>query len=303
MKKIILLICISLFFLSACSSSITDEESEISDSSSVTSSDNQGIFEGNDNSINKTIASDSSNIDETMTNDVMNESSWEHFSSIYPTVTYDDIKSGIFPDQYVILPVTIESAEYNELMNWMECDAWFSHENTYQKDNLTFDLDNFNLDTSDPKTIKSEDNIDICVYVNKDNSFGGDIISFNMNDNSFTLDEIQNTFKRNCQPLNYTDILRNPDSVKGTTFSLSGSVFQIIKQEDNIVEFLLYTGFADEYVKILYFYKNEDARILENDKLTVYGTFYVLYDYVSTLGTNHTIPQISAEFIENNSIQ
>lgn len=252
----------------------------------------------NNNLSNETVESN-----KTTTNTITNKYSWEYLSSIYPYATYDDIKSGKYPDQYVILSATIESAEYNDLMNWMECDAWFSHENTYRKDNLVFNLDDFNLDICDPSIIKPTDNIDICIYVNKDNSFGTDIISFKINDSTLTLDDIQTAFIENCQLLNYTDILRNSDSLWGATYSLSGSVFQITKQEDTYVEFLLDTKSKEEYVYVLYFYKDGDPKILENDELTIYGTFYKLFDYVSPLGTNHSVPQISAEFIENYSLE
>lgn len=251
---------------------------------------------------NNNLPNEADESNKTTTNTITDKYSWEYLSSIYPYATYDDIKSSKYPDQYVILSATIESAEYNDLMNWMECDAWFSHEKTYRKDDLVFDLDDFNLDICDPSIIKPTDNIDICIYVNKDNSFGNDIISFKINDSTLTLDEIQTTFIEDCQPLNYTDVLRNPDSLWGTTYSLSGSVFQITKQEDTYVEFLLDTELKDEYVYIFYFYKDDDPKILENDELTIYGTFYKLFDYVSPLGTNHSVPQISAEFIENKSV-
>lgn len=297
---LILLSIILISFLFSCGTS--SDESASSNVSSVTSLDSQdGIEEENSpiESSSSTSSAENGSISDTATD----EYSWEHLSSTYPYVSYDEIESGKYPDQYVILPVIIESSEYNNLTNWVKCDVWLSHETTFRKNDLVFDVDDFNLDTCDPRTIQPTDNIDVCIYINKDNSFGTDIISFNKNDSLLTLDEVQNTFRENCQPLNYTDILRTPDSFFGMTYSLSGSIFQITKQKDSIVEFLLNTGSNDEYVYVIYFYKDGESKFLEGDELTIYGTFYILYDYVSVLGTSHSIPQISAEFIENNSVK
>lgn len=231
------------------------------------------------------------------TAEYQDENAWEYIIANYPYATYDEVKTGSYSEQYVILSTTIDSPEFSSIMNWISCDAWFEHDQSYITDNITFYCDE--LPGYSPQDLSSGDNIDICFYINRDNSFGNKIKGFSKNNNTITLDSIYESFKNNCSELDYNNLLRSPDDFISKTFSFSGSVFQIIKQEDIYVEFLLYTGADDEYIHINYSYKDADVRILENDELTIYGTYYKMYDYVSLLGSNHSIPHIYAEFIDN----
>ena len=227
----------------------------------------------------------------------INENSWDYITTNYPHVTYDEIKTGNYNDQYVILSVVIDNVEYIDVMDWVDCDVWFFSKQSYYSESAYFECDE--LQDYNPQLLESGDNVDICFYIYSDSSFGGNIKGFSKNEESVDLDFIYNSFKDNCSPLDYESILRNPDDFWGCTFTFSGTVFQVIKQDDSYVDFLLFTGHNNEYIHIYYLYKDNDSRILENDELTIYGTFYKLYDYVSMLGTNHSIPEIAVEFIEN----
>lgn len=227
----------------------------------------------------------------------VNENSWDYIVSNYPYVSYDEVKNGNYNNQYVILPVIIDNVEYFDTSDWVTCNAWFFHDQTYIPDNITFQCDEL-LDYS-PKSLVSGDNLDICFYINKDSSFGFDIKGFSKSEETITLNSIYDSFKENCSPLDYKSILRSPENFSGCTFTFSGTVFQIIEQDNDSLEFLLFTGSDDEYIHIRYCYKDNDFRILENDEMTLYGTFYKLYDYVSMLSANYSIPDIVVEFINN----
>lgn len=282
MKRIKLFFLITAIFLFGCGST-KDSPSDITDTASPT------VF--------LPLAPENTTPEPQATAEYQDENTWEYIIANYPYVTYDEIKTGSYSKQYVILSTTIDSPEFNSITNWVSCDAWFEHDQSYITDNITFYCDE--LPDYTPQDLSSGDNIDICFYINSDNSFGNKIKGFSENNSTFTLDAIYESFKNNCSDLNYNEILRNPDEFRGKTFTISGSAFQIIKQEDSQIEFLLYTGADDEYIHINYSYKDADVHILENDELIIYGTYYKMYDYVSLLGSNHSIPHIYAEFIDN----
>ena len=126
-----------------------------------------------------------------------NEITWEYAINEYPQSTYEEIESGTYSNQYVILSCVIESAEYSDLMDWVRCDVWFVYKDIYKLNDIFFKCDT--LKKYNPKALQPGDNIDICVYVNIDNSFGNDIISFTHNDKTLTLSEIHD-----CVPVNFT---------------------------------------------------------------------------------------------------
>lgn len=177
MKRCCILILCCTIFLSSCSEN-EQEKSSIYTPSSESKTDN----------------SLHTNMDEPDTS--TNEITWELATNEYPYSTYEEIKSGTHSNQYVIISCVIESAEYSDLMDWVECDVWFAYKDIYKSNNIFFDCKE--LASYNPKSLKSGDNIDICVYVNVDNSFGSNIISFSKNDNNITLSEIHN-----CVPVNF----------------------------------------------------------------------------------------------------
>ena len=56
-------------------------------------------------------------------------------------------------------------------------------------------------------------------------------------------------------------------------------------------------------IHLKYFYKDSEPKMIEGDDITVYGTFYYLYSYLTVAGTKKTIPSITAEFIDNHNVQ
>ncbi|MBD5509939.1 MAG: hypothetical protein HDR08_01565 [Lachnospiraceae bacterium] len=230
------------------------------------------------------------------TSDV-DDCSWNFIVNNYPLVTYDEIKTNNFNGQYVIISATIDTVEYFASMNWVDCDVWFLHENSYIRNSITLQCDE--LISYSPKSLQPGDNIDICFFINVDSSFGFNIKGFNPNDNSISLEDIHNSFKQNCSPMDWENVMRNPDELWGTTYFFTGTVFQVISEQDNRTELLISTD-KDKYIHVSYIYKDSESKVLENDTLIVYGTFYKIYKYTSVLGTNQRVPSIVAEFIDIN---
>ena len=293
MKKLFLLslTALSILLLPSCSSGVSQEEydSLLSENTSLKSKvESLPSGDPSNDTLEEQSSDESSDI---------KDNSWDFIVNNYPLVTYDEIKANSFNEQYVILPATIDTVEYSKTLNWVSCDVWFDHNNAYVSDNITFHCDE--LSNYSPESLQIGDNVDICFYINADNSFGSTIKGFEKNDSLISLDEIYNSFKQNCTPMDWESIMRSPESFWGTTYSFTGRVFQVISSRDNYTELLLSTS-NDEIIHVSHFYKENDLKILEDDTLTIYGTFYKLYEYTSVLGINQSVPSISAEFIDIN---
>jgi len=56
-------------------------------------------------------------------------------------------------------------------------------------------------------------------------------------------------------------------------------------------------GRYDDVVYVIYYRGSGEARILEDDKVTVYGTSKGLYTYETVMGAEVTIPMILADSV------
>lgn len=286
-KNFLILLLLLTIYLTACSNNTLQNSTETAPKTmqeqTEVNPEQESAWAEQEPSSNET-----SNID---------DCSWDFIVNNYPLVTYDEIKSNAFNEQYVILSTTIDTVEYFEPMNWVDCDVWFLHGNSYICHSIKFQCDE--LIGYSPESLQSGDNIDICFFINIDSSFGFNIKGFHPNDNPISLEDIYNSFKQNCFPMDWDNAMRNSNELWGTTYFFTGTVFQIISEQDNRTELLLSID-TDKYIHLSYTYKDSEPKILENDTLTVYGTFYKLYKYTSMLGTNQSVPSIVAEFIEIN---
>lgn len=227
------------------------------------------------------------------TSDKTKNHSWQYLTQNYQVTSYDKIKSGSYPGQYVIVSCVVENVEFYNFSDRIECDVWFKSNDSFLCDNISFNGDE--LDGYDPKSLMSGDNIKICVYVERDNSFGSTIIGFSKEENFITLSDIHNTFKENCKSFDYEQVQSNPKALRGTTYILSGITKQIVTEDTSHIEFILSTV-NDEFVYI-YYKKPNKGFVLPQGSFKIYGTFYLLknVDYYKN------IPSISAEFIESST--
>lgn len=97
--------------------------------------------------------------------------------------------------------------------------------------------------------------------------------------------------------LEYKGVSRNPDEYTGKYVKFDGKVLQEM-QDDDILSFRIATkGNYDNVVYVIMKMPENYSRILEDDKVTVYGAYADLYSYTTVMGATVTIPLILADMI------
>lgn len=124
---------------------------------------------------------------------------------------------------------------------------------------------------------------------------------------TLTEEEIRENYKANCASYSYAEISRNPGEYDGRQAKFTGEVIQV--QQQKVADRLLYVlrvdvtkvrwGY-DDTVYVTYSTSESDARILEDDIITMYGTLTGEKTYETVMGASVTIPSFSAEYIDIN---
>lgn len=178
-KKCVILMLCSALFLSGCGATGAESASETT-----------SVYSDESNNEKEKVQENNSSESEQSDNN-----SWDYVSSIYPFVSYDDVKAGKYNNQYVILSAIIESTDYSDITKWLKCDVWFSHDDSYVCDDITFKCED--LQGYSPTELKPGDNIDVCFFINADSSFGFTIKAYNLNNNQLSLEDIYSSFSEN----------------------------------------------------------------------------------------------------------
>lgn len=100
------------------------------------------------------------------------------------------------------------------------------------------------------------------------------------------------------EKLDYKAIARNPDSYDGTMIKFDGKVLQVMESDLYNVYRIASKGNYDNVVYVKYILPKGSPRILEDDKVTVYGKCTGVYTYETVRGDEITIPSCWAERIE-----
>lgn len=82
----------------------------------------------------------------------------------------------------------------------------------------------------------------------------------------------------------YSDVARNPDAYKGKEIVFSGKALQVVEGSTENHLRVATDGRYDDVVFVGYDPKMMTSRILEDDRVTLYGTCIGLYSYESTMG-------------------
>lgn len=100
--------------------------------------------------------------------------------------------------------------------------------------------------------------------------------------------------------ITYDQLARNPENYKGEKIKFTGKVLQVM-ESDYKVEIRLATskGYND-VIYCTYSPNIVSSRVLEDDRITVYGTSSGTITYQSTLGGQITIPGMDVDKIEQN---
>ena len=127
---------------------------------------------------------------------------------------------------------------------------------------------------------------------------------------SFTLskEELKQQYMNKCVSYSYNEIARNPNSYDGKYAKFTGEVIQV--QRQNLFGLIIYTlrvdvtkkgyNWYDDTVYVTYYAGDEEAKILEDDIITMYGELTGEKTYETVLGSSVTIPSFTAEYIDIN---
>lgn len=109
-------------------------------------------------------------------------------------------------------------------------------------------------------------------------------------------------FKNNCKVVEYEDLARNPDKIKGQDVKITGEVIQVM--EDYTTTNLRVNITKSDYdfytdtVYITYTPETGEDKILEDDIITIWGTAQGDCTYNTVFGGSVTLPLIEAKYIE-----
>lgn len=98
--------------------------------------------------------------------------------------------------------------------------------------------------------------------------------------------------------ITFDQLSRNPDEYMLSKVKFSGRVLQVSESGDTSVIRLATSGNYDDVVMVGYNPALIDQRLLEGDRIEVYGISLGLTSYTTVLGAERTLPLISADRIE-----
>ncbi len=116
-----------------------------------------------------------------------------------------------------------------------------------------------------------------------------------------TAEEKEADYKRTCKKYSYKEISRNPDSYSGELAKFTGRVLQVQQQEMyGMMVYVLRVGTAgySDVVYVTYYASANSKRILEDDRITMYGELTGTKTYTTVMGASITIPSFTAEYID-----
>lgn len=101
--------------------------------------------------------------------------------------------------------------------------------------------------------------------------------------------------------ITFKDISRSPDEYTGKKVKFTGRVVQLVYEGRTISELRMSTnGNYDDVIYVTYDPSTLDVRVLEDDNITIYGTFSSIKTYTTVLGSEKSLPHIRADIIEIN---
>ena len=98
--------------------------------------------------------------------------------------------------------------------------------------------------------------------------------------------------------LDYKAVARDPDAHNGDLITFSGKVLQVMESGKYITFRISSKGNYDNVVYCNYVAPDGYKRVLEDDKVTVYGTCTGIYTYETIMGGSVTIPSCTIDRIE-----
>lgn len=108
-------------------------------------------------------------------------------------------------------------------------------------------------------------------------------------------------YKASCEIYAYREIARYPGKYSGKPAYFCGEVFQVMEDGDSVALMVNVTEsdwIWEDTMFITYTRKSSDeARVLEDDIIEIWGDLGDLYTYETVLGDTQSVPSIAAEYI------
>ena len=120
------------------------------------------------------------------------------------------------------------------------------------------------------------------------------------NDESGSIYEGKNQYESSCETVNYEDVAREPNIYKGKRIKVTGIVIQESEGYNNSVTLRVASGTNgyDDIWYVTYTRADNEARLLEDDNVVIYGECSGTKTYKSVLGARITIPAVKARYVE-----
>ena len=101
--------------------------------------------------------------------------------------------------------------------------------------------------------------------------------------------------------ITFKDLSRTPDNYIGKKVTFSGRVLQVLEGSFSNYFRMSTNGRYDDVVYCSFDPDILNVRLLDDDDVTIYGTFSGMYTYETVLGSSVTLPKISVDRLEINS--
>ncbi|MGI6193391.1 MAG: coiled-coil domain-containing protein [Christensenellales bacterium] len=98
--------------------------------------------------------------------------------------------------------------------------------------------------------------------------------------------------------ITFKELSRSPEKNAGKKVKFTGYVLQVLEGSSMNNARMSTKGKYDDVIYLMYEPKLLNVRLLEDDKITVYGTFVSMYTYQSVLGSSVTLPLVSVDRID-----
>ena len=112
-------------------------------------------------------------------------------------------------------------------------------------------------------------------------------------------------YKESCETIAYDKLARQPDKYEGKDIKIFGKVIQVLEDSGSSEINLRvatkkdeFGGYYDDVVLVTYTYGEGDDKILEDDMITLWGSYGNTYTYESTMGGKITVPLLNAKYYE-----
>jgi len=111
-------------------------------------------------------------------------------------------------------------------------------------------------------------------------------------------------FKRSCKKIAYSALARNPKKHDGKNIRIYGQIIQVVEDGSDTVNFRVgtknsgYGSYYDDVFLVEYTYGPNESRLLEDDMVTMWGTYGGTYTYESTGGGDITVPLLYAKYVK-----